>query len=330
MSDPYRAANPGLSGYEGRLDLIDLYVFPPPFHRNKTVLVIDVIPFWTGMNSVPQFPLTLGFCPDAVYRINIDNDGDVQADVAFSFVFSAITEGVQTGTAYYATGSQARQPEPSGEVLLRLTPVGFDADAVPVSADDCRLFMGVRSDPLFADAEGFFHDFQWTGKDSFANKNVLCIAIEAPNDRLLGAGPQIRVWATVSVRRHGRLVRVSRGRHPTINPASNPDEAKDGFNARRPAADVQTHLEPWTALLREHGYRVDEATAAARAVLPDILTYNTTRPAVYPNGRLLTDDVFSARVALLSHGQATPRPIGPHDDLLAEFPFLGPPNPLPL
>jgi len=27
------------------------------------------------------------------------------------------------------------------------------------------------------------------------------------------------------------------------------------------------------------------------------------------------------------HGQATPQSVGPHDDLLAGFPYLGPPNP---
>jgi len=41
----------------------------------------------------------------------------------------------------------------------------------------------------------------------------------------------------------------------------------------------------------------------------------------------MTDDVFSARMIFMVHGQATPQNIGPHDDLLADFPFLGNPNP---
>jgi hypothetical protein len=41
----------------------------------------------------------------------------------------------------------------------------------------------------------------------------------------------------------------------------------------------------------------------------------------------MTDDVFSARMAFMVHGQATPQPIKPHDDLTAAFPFLGTPNP---
>src|SRR5438876_896865 len=68
-------------------------------------------------------------------------------------------------------------------------------------------------------------------------------------------------------------------------------------------------------------------SAPARTLLPDILHYDRTRPARYPNGRVLTDDVFSARMIFMVHGQATPQGVGPHDDLLASFPYLGPPNP---
>ena len=79
-------------------------------------------------------------------------------------------------------------------------------------------------------------------------------------------------------------------------------------------------------LLQGHGYSPDEATAAVLTVLPDILKYDTTRPASYPNGRSLTDDVFSARMAFLTHGEVTSDGLKPHDDLLALFPFLGLPN----
>ena len=52
-----------------------------------------------------------------------------------------------------------------------------------------------------------------------------------------------------------------------------------------------------------------------------------TQPAVYPNGRALTNDVFSACVAFLADGEASSGGLRPHDDLLAELPFLGPPDP---
>jgi len=50
-------------------------------------------------------------------------------------------------------------------------------------------------------------------------------------------------------------------------------------------------------------------------------------PAHYPNGRVMTDDVFSTRMIFMVHGQATPQSVKPHDDLAAAFPFLGKPNP---
>ena len=149
MSNHFSAANLKFPCDDARLDLTDLFVFAAPDNPDKTVLIIDANPFMTGSE----------FHPDAVYRIHIDNDADVQADVAFSFVFSQPDDGKQTATVYYATGSQARQPEPAGDVLIESTPVGFDATAQPVQAGECRLVFRVRSDPFFADAEGFFHGF---------------------------------------------------------------------------------------------------------------------------------------------------------------------------
>jgi hypothetical protein len=52
------------------------------------------------------------FHPDAVYRINVDNDADLRTDVAFSVTFSEPRDGKQAATVHYATGSHARQPVP--------------------------------------------------------------------------------------------------------------------------------------------------------------------------------------------------------------------------
>jgi hypothetical protein len=315
MSNHFSAANLKFPCDDARLDLTDLFVFAAPDNPDKTVLIIDANPFMIGSE----------FNPDAVYRIHIDNDADVEADVAFSFVFSQPDDGKQTATAYYATGSQARQAEPAGDVLIESTPVGFDATAQPVQAGKCRLFFGVRSDPFFADAEGFFHGFEWTGEDTFAGKNVLSIALEVPND-MLSAGPVIGAWATVSVRRGGTLTQVERDGHPSMNPIVIADDQKDDFNARHPADDVKNYLEPLSQLLQEHGYTPDASRAAALTLLPDILSYDRTRPATYPNGRVPTDDAFAARTAYLTNGKFSSSGVKPHDDLQTEFPFLGLPN----
>src|SRR6185436_14447490 len=158
MSNHFSAAMLKFPGDDARLDLTDLFVFASPESAGRTVLIFDVNPFMTGAD----------FHPDAVYRLNVDNDGDTKADVAFSFVFSEWSGGAQTATVYHATGRQAREPEPVGEVLIEGMPVGFDAMAKPVQAGECRLFIGVRSDPFFADGEGAFHHFPFTGDDTFA------------------------------------------------------------------------------------------------------------------------------------------------------------------
>jgi hypothetical protein len=329
MSNHYSAANLKFPGDDARLDFTDLYLFQAPGDPGKTVLIIDVNPFTTGISAMPPFLMRPEFHPHGVYRINVDTNDDALADAAFTFTFSELRNGTQTGTVRYATGAPARQPEPAGDVLIQDTPVGFDATARPVQAGPVRLFMGVRSDPFFADAEGSFHGFQWTGKDAFANRNIMSVAMEVPSD-MLSADPLIGVWVTVSVRRDGKLVQVDRGGHPTINPFINPNDAKDEFDARQPADDVANYLQPWSKLLEDNGYPPEEARAAALIVLPDILRYDRAQPAAYPNGRALTDDVFSARFAWLTRGRVTSQGLKPHDDLLAEFPYLGPPNLYPV
>jgi hypothetical protein len=90
---------------------------------------------------------------------------------------------------------------------------------------------------------------------------------------------------------------------------------------------VNNYPQPLPETLQQHGYPPDEARAAALTLLPDILDYDRTIPAEYPNGRVMTDDVFSARMIFMIHGQGTAQSIKPHEDLTFEFPFLGLPHP---
>jgi hypothetical protein len=101
---------------------------------------------------------------------------------------------------------------------------------------------------------------------------------------------------------------------------------KNAFNAGHPADDVDEFLEPWSTLLESRGYGPAEARDTALTVLPDVMHYDRSRPAHYPNGRALTDDVYDMRMAFLTHGRVTSDGVGPHDDYLPEFPFLGTPN----
>jgi len=65
----------------------------------------------------------------------------------------------------------------------------------------------------------------------------------------------------------------------------------------------------------------------AETLLPDLLRYDPTRAASFPaNGRALTDDVSDYFLAILTNGKVTGDKVGPHGDLIAEFPYLGPPH----
>src|SRR6478672_8030539 len=133
MSNHFSADNLKCPGDDRRLDFTDLFIFQSSDDPDKTVLIIDSNP----TSAPPPIPApTTGpeFHPDAVYRINIDNDGDLHADIAFTFTFSEFENGEQTGTAWHATGSEARQPGPVGECLAPSFPVSFDGTARPVEA----------------------------------------------------------------------------------------------------------------------------------------------------------------------------------------------------
>jgi len=311
MSNHFSADYLRFPGDDTRLDLTDVYAFRSTEDPGKTVLIIDSNPTVRPPIELPPTVITSrDFHPGAVYRINVDTDGDAQADVAFTFTFSELDNGAQTATVYYTTGAQAREPGPVGQVLTSSLPVSFDAMTKPVQVEGIRLFAGARSEPFFADVEGALHGFAWTGHDDFAGNSVLSIALEVPDD-LLGAGPVIGVWASISLRRDGVLTQMDRGGNPTINPFINPDGEKNLFNSRQPADDIANYLGPWSAVLESGGYAPEEAKAAAMQVLPDILRYDRAKPAAYPNGRALADDVFSMRFAWLTHGKVPPTGLTP-------------------
>jgi hypothetical protein len=292
------------------------------------------------------FGIAAAFHPDAVYRINIDNNGDAETDLAFSVVFSEPELGRQRATVYRATGQQAREAEAVGKPIVSDAEVSFGAEPNIVRFGPYTFFAGSRSDPFVVDFAGVlaafnwqrgrnFTDlkdvkpFPWSGKDTLAPYNAFGIVLELPTSEL-GANPTLGIWGRVSVRRNGRLEHVDRAGHPTIASFFNTDETKEEYNASEPVHD----RERWTDLfvhLMGHtgGYTREEAIAAieAEGLLPDVLTFDPSKPARYPNGRVFTDDVINHRLLFLSKGDVPPPGLAPHDDTLEEFPYLGNPHP---
>ena len=160
----------------------------------------------------------------------------------------------------------------------------------------------------FTGFEGAPDPSRWTGKDLFANYNVFSMAFELPT-RLLGANPAVRFWGRVSIRRAGKLVAVDRSGHPTFANFFFTDEIKPEFNQGEPAHDREHFLGQMIHTL-EHvgGYSSAEARALidAEGILPDMLSFDPSKPGGYPNGRLLTDHIVAHRLAMLSKGKIPP------------------------
>ena len=185
--------------------------------------------------------------------------------------------------------------------------------------------IGKRSDPFFADAESVLHwlaagepgIFDWTVADTFADAKHLLDRLGSHPTTYSAVGRRSEHGSRSACAATARLCQMDREGNPSFNPILNPDDIKDEFNATDPVDDVKNHLQPLSETLQQHGYPPDEAKGAAQTLLPDILHYDRTRPVHYPNGRVITDDVFSARMIFMVHGQATPQGIEPHDDLMA-------------
>ncbi len=313
MSDHFDAS-------DMRTDITDLYVFPA--RRDDTaVLVLDV-------NPEPSTPAA-SIDPQASYEIKIDTDGDMLADIAFHVLFEADGESV-TATVYRSTGTDAQGTGRLGERVIDGAPVSVGSDAHIVDADGYRFFAGVRSDPHFKDILGFRNDFQFTGDDPVANRNVFGIVLEVP-DAAIGAEAVVRVWARTMGWRDGEVVQLDQAGRPGINNAFNTDDEDNAAFCRSSPADQRADFgDKFIAFLRELGYPDAEATELGLSFLPDWLVYDRSDPAGYPNGRRLTDDTADLLAALLTRGRITGDLAGPHTDYLADFPYLGPPHPDPM
>ena len=128
----------------------------------------------------------------------------------------------------------------------------------------------------------------------------------------------------------GALLHVDRAGHPSVSSFFNTDDTKEEFNASEPVNDRARWTDMFVHLMRHTGnYSEEEAIAAIdeERLLPDMLSFDPSKPAQYPNGRVFTDDVIDRRLAFLSKGDIPPTGLAPHTEVLSEFPYLGTPHP---
>ena len=168
------------------------------------------------------------------------------------------------------------------------------------------------------------------GRDSGATFNLLFVTIlpELPTSEL-APKPEIHIWGRCSVRQDGKLVHADRAGHPSVSSFFNTDDTKLEYNASEPVNDRKRWLDQFVHLMGHTGnYSREEAIAAIdkERTLPDVLSFDPSKPAKYPNGRVFTDDVIDYRLAFLTKGECPPSGLKPHTDILKEFPYIGTPH----
>lgn len=298
-----------------RTDIADLFVFQNPHDPSRSILILNVN---------PEAPTrATAFDPQASYELKIDTNGDFEAEIAFHVLFTTLENGQQTATLYWATDDAARGTGPVGEVIIQDAPVSFSQEAKITTKGLYRFYVGLRSEPFFADPDGFIDNMQWTGKDGWAGKNIFGIVLDVPNSAL-GPQPQLGIW--------GRTMVLVNGMPTPVNQMGRP-----GHNVLRQGADTNTippsqqrelFLSQYAAMFKTFGYSEEEATKLSLEWLPDVLPYNYTSAAGYPNGRQLTDDIVDHLVEIMTRGKMKDDLVGPHTNYLAEFPYLGTPHEL--
>lgn len=204
----------------------------------------------------------------------------------------------------------------------------IDRDAVvkPGNAEDARLFGGIISDPAAIKedviVEVRFGTAGYTLKVSGLSPgvdqgisfyagvrdepfirstriglNIAAIVIELPLSRVLSdpSRPTILTWATTDVEEVG---------------GPQDELGARAYRSMDPENEALNTVHP-SLHLSQLGMR------------PDVIIFDTSRPAAFPNGRNLTDDV----VDLLGRQDGPPFPSANDVPFLLEFPYLAPPHP---
>src|SRR5215472_3669339 len=142
MSNHFTGLSLGPPLGDQRLDLCDLYAFQSRADKNRTAIILNANPNADALH------------PDAIYRVNIDTDGDYLTDIAFSYVFSQPQNDKRTFSVFMAKGAESRSPEAVGTKIVADADVSFGATPNIIRSGAYTFFAGSRSDAFFFDFDG--------------------------------------------------------------------------------------------------------------------------------------------------------------------------------
>jgi len=329
--------------------------------------MIDIGDFflWPGESGGPVFMISLNplTSPDprvsseihldakAVYEFKVDLDGDAVADVSYKITVEGNVP-TQRVTMRKARGADAVSNLPAGDVIAAGDSTAYGAaEATTITGvNGEKLFVGPRQDPFFFDFRGLISpvsdDLRFalsadglptdgSAQDTFGPTNMTIVALEVPDLK----GKKIGSWGLTSRSHDGKaLDRAGRASItaiflPNSPTGRNPDRypyggLKQPYNETMPVDDVANYGKAFR-------YRLDQIQADASWAdffLPDILTYDPSRPQAYPNGRNLVEDaVFWMIVNLnpfcyIPAASDPPYPRLNPQKLLTCFPYALPPT----
>ena len=253
MSNHFTGLNLGPPLGDQRLDLCDLYAFQAPADPARTVIILNANPNADALH------------PDAIYRLNIDNDGDCLTDIAFSYVFSKPQNGKQTVNVFLAKGEESRSVEAVGKKIIADAEVSFGAKPNIVKSGAYTFFAGSRSDAFFFDFDGIKNLFDIRGKRNFTEPHLggqiamdrrgfkygsqRVLDGDRAADERTGPKPEMHIWGRCSVRKDGKLLHVDRAGHPSVSSFFNTDDTKLEYNASEPVNDRKRWLDQFVHLM---------------------------------------------------------------------------------
>jgi hypothetical protein len=322
----------------GERDINDVFAFQGA-DASRTVLVMTTNPAINAFGGK--------FGANVRYILNVDRNGDAVQDLAFVVRFDNGAAGHQGYTITRYTGANARTLS-IGNVRGTGSTSG---NGMTTLAGNGRAFAGVRSDPFFFDLTGFVGTLFHIGSDNLGDNptdifklfDTNAIVIEVPDDQL---GGNIGVWGQTQWWNGSAWMAGDQMGRPAINTVFNTKlvdqdatNTKNRFNATPPSqqrtafnglfrTNVITTLTNINKVLGtgHPDYTVAQAQGLANVLLPDVLTYDTSKPASFLNGRALRDDVIDIELGIVTNGAVKSDGVGPHSDYLASFPYLGVPH----
>lgn len=194
-------------------DINDVYAFPGA-NEGRIVLAVT-----TASPITPAQSPTIGFDPNLLYQIKIDNNGDRVEDLVMQLRFRG--DGRQQTVELFGPVAPAQTGNRNTYVSSSPVLSGSTNTALG-SPRGIQLHAGLFDDPFFIDLEQFFRilpdrrpvrgplskfpdpasSFRNPGFDYLRAFNALAIVIELPESMLLppnaGADPVLGIWATTS------------------------------------------------------------------------------------------------------------------------------------